>query len=356
MSVPVTEPFKVLVVDDIEDNLLVMEALLRRPDLEIMLARSGSEALEILLQNDIVLALLDVQMPQMNGFDLAELMRGTERTRAIPIIFVTAGVQDQQRVFRGYELGAVDFLFKPVEPAILRQKVEVFLELRRQREELRDALRLNEMFVAVLAHDLRTPLSNISMSADLLAATGDPATSSLVARVRRSTQRMANMIAQLCDLSRARLGGGFVLDRSQFDLVPLVRRIVQELEVQAPDHRFALELPATLVVRWDESRIAQVLSNLVGNAVRHGEAREPITIAVGTADASTVVIRVGNAGAVPAAVQAQLFTPFKTQQGQREGLGLGLYIAQQIVLSHDGRIEVTSDAESTTAIVELPLL
>src|SRR5471032_1543919 len=127
---------KCLLVDDLEDNLLALSALLHRDDVDVLTARSGSEALELLLVHEIALALLDVQMPGMDGFELAELMRGTERTRRVPIIFLTAGSADRQRRFRGYEAGAVDFLHKPLEPDILRSKAEVFFELYRQQQQL----------------------------------------------------------------------------------------------------------------------------------------------------------------------------------------------------------------------------
>src|SRR3954469_14862121 len=132
---------KCLLVDDLEENLLALEALLRRPDLEILTARSGREALELLLIHDVALAFLDVQMPEMDGFELAELMRGSERTRQVPIIFVTAGAQELSRMFQGYDAGAVDFLFKPIEPRVLRNKVNTFVELHCQRQQLSDQLR-----------------------------------------------------------------------------------------------------------------------------------------------------------------------------------------------------------------------
>ncbi|MGU3496250.1 response regulator [Xanthobacteraceae bacterium A53D] len=137
------KPVSFLLVDDLEENLLSLEALLRRDGLQLLKARSGDQALEILLQTEVALALVDVQMPGLNGFELAELMRGNERTRRIPIIFVTAGSADSQRRFRGYEAGAVDFIQKPIEPDILRSKAEVFFELYRQRQQIaaqRDAL------------------------------------------------------------------------------------------------------------------------------------------------------------------------------------------------------------------------
>ena len=151
------EPVNFLIVDDLEENLLALEALLQRDGLGFLRARSGEEALEILLRNDVALALLDVQMPGMDGFQLAEFMRGNERARHIPIIFLTAGSADTQRRFRGYEAGAVDFIQKPIEPDILRGKANVFFDLHRQRRELqvqRDALEASTRALANAANQL----------------------------------------------------------------------------------------------------------------------------------------------------------------------------------------------------------
>src|SRR3984885_16385183 len=115
-------PVHFLLVDDLEENLLSLEGLLRRDGLVPLKARSGTEALELLLQYDVALAILDVQMPEMDGYELAELMRGTERTRRVPIIFLTAGGADWRRRFRGYEAGAVGFLHKPLEPHVLKSR------------------------------------------------------------------------------------------------------------------------------------------------------------------------------------------------------------------------------------------
>ncbi len=137
-------PIKCLLVDDQEANLIALKGLLRRNGAEMLLAHSGMEALELLLEHEVALAIVDVQMPGMDGFELADLMRGVERTKHVPIIFLTAGHQDNERRFRGYDAGAVDFLYKPVEPDILRRKVDVFAELWRQRQDLarqRDQLR-----------------------------------------------------------------------------------------------------------------------------------------------------------------------------------------------------------------------
>lgn len=130
------DPVKFLIVDDLDENILALGAVLKREGLQLLCAKSAPDALEHLLNHDVALAIVDVQMPEMDGFELAELMRGTERTRRIPIIFLTAGSIDERRRFRGYESGAVDFLFKPVEPQVLKSKTDVFFELYRQRQEL----------------------------------------------------------------------------------------------------------------------------------------------------------------------------------------------------------------------------
>ncbi|HEX3949328.1 MAG TPA: response regulator, partial [Steroidobacteraceae bacterium] len=213
MDTPALAAIKCLLVDDLEENLLALSALLVRDDVEVLKARSGSEALELLLVHDVALAFLDVQMPDMDGFELAELMRGSERTRHIPLIFVTAGAREKHRLFKGYETGAVDFIHKPIEPHILKNKADVFFELYRQRRQLSvelndrtETLRLNEMFSALLAHDLRSPLTAILASARLLQRrSDDKAALEAAARIVTSGNRMARMIEDMLDLARARL-------------------------------------------------------------------------------------------------------------------------------------------------------
>jgi len=132
---------KILIVDDRPENLFVLESLIDEPDIELIRATSGNEALAKVLDHDFALVLLDVQMPGMDGYEVAELMRGNRLTRNIPIIFVTAKHKEQANIFKGYDAGAVDYLFKPLEPVILKGKIHVFLELYRQKKELEDKTR-----------------------------------------------------------------------------------------------------------------------------------------------------------------------------------------------------------------------
>src|SRR3981189_864674 len=236
---------KCLLVDDLEENLQALSALLRRQDVEILMARSGSEALELLLVHDVALALLDVQMPEMDGFELAELMRGSERTRQVPIIFVTAGTRDQHRVFKGYESGAVDFLFKPIEPHILQNKADVFFQLHRHKQqlarELREktkTLRLNEMLTAVLSHDLRSPLNAVLTSALLIQRrSSDQQVVDTAGRILSSGRRMSRMIEDMLDMARARLAGGIPLKREPADLGVRVQIFVRKRRPVNPGGR-----------------------------------------------------------------------------------------------------------------------
>ncbi len=158
------ENVKILAVDDVEENLNALRALLGGEGIELLCARNGPEALELLLVHEVALALLDVQMPGMDGFELAELMRGTDRTRGIPIIFLTAVATDERRRFRGYEAGAVDYLLKPIDTQILRSKAEIFCELARHRQELarqRDAL--SAALERIHAHADNSPLAIVEL-------------------------------------------------------------------------------------------------------------------------------------------------------------------------------------------------
>jgi signal transduction histidine kinase len=358
-------PVKCLIVDDLEENRLALSALMRQADVELLTASSGIEALELLLVHDVALALLDVQMPEMDGFELAELIRGSERTRDIPLIFVTAGAHDQRRLFQGYETGAVDFIFKPVEPHILKSKAEVFFQLYRQKQiiarELQqrtETLRLNEMFVAVLGHDLRTPLSAIVTSAHILQRTDDATIVHKVAeQLLQSGQRMTRMIEDILDLARARLAGGIPLERSRMDLAQLLQKTVAECRSAHPGRELRFSHAGDPTGDWDGDRLAQAASNLIGNALQHGQRDQPIEIHLDGTQPTVATLAVSNAGSIQDAVLPHIFDPFRgglERPLRNEGLGLGLFIVQQIVHAHRGRIDVLSEAGSTRFQVIIP--
>jgi signal transduction histidine kinase len=355
-----SEPIKILMVDDTPENLVALEALLRRDGVQPLSARSGSEALELLLVHEVALVLLDVQMPEMDGFELAELMRGAERTKHVPIIFVTAGTRDPERVFKGYETGAVDFLFKPIDPLILKCKVDVFLELADQRRQVTQALRLNEMFVGILGHDLRNPLGAMVTGAELLAAQlSDERQLRTLRRMTAAGQRMTAMIEQLLDLTRARLGGGlgFVRVREPLDVRELVQRTLDELREIYPGRDIALESTSDCTTSGDPERLLQLFGNLIANALTHGDDGAKVSVSV-VGRSHDVVVDIRNQGVIPPERVPTLFEPFqgKPQGAARSGgLGLGLFIAQQIAAAHGGDLAVeSSEGAGTLVTVRLP--
>lgn len=352
----------VLVVDDLEQNLVAMEALLRRPGVKVLKAQSGREALELLLAHDVAVALFDVQMPEMDGFELSELVRGSPRTRHVPIIFLTAAAVDVQRSFRGYDAGAVDFLYKPIDPHVLTSKVGVFVELHRQRaelarrmEELQRALQLNEMFTAVLGHDLRTPLSVVKVSAELLLMQHrDEATRSIAQRLKSSASRMSRMVEQLLDVYGLK-SGGIPLKPVACDLGELVEQICAELSVGGCEERLQVVRRGPLDAVLDRDRVMQVVANLIGNALEHGDPSRPVTVELDGGQPQQLILRVRNGGTVPAERLESLFAPYqRAGKPQRAGLGLGLYIVDQFVRAHGGRVALRNEGPETLAEVVLP--
>jgi signal transduction histidine kinase len=366
MTSPVPHPASaasVLVVDDTEQNLLAMRALLEQPGVPVILARSGPDALELLLTHEVALALLDVQMPEMDGFALAELMRGAQRTAHVPIIFLTAASEDQQRTFRGYEAGAVDFLHKPIEPRMLNTKVRVFVELYQQRQqlllrmaELERAVKLNETMTAVLAHDLRTPLSAIMMSAELVKLRAAEApVQQAGTRIKSSAARMARMIDQLLDFSRIRLGL-LRVNPLPANLESVCEAALAEVRQALPEADIRLHLQGEMTGTFDPDRLMQVLINLAVNAVQHGCVDRPVEIQVDGRDAARLKVRVRNDGALPEGVREHLFTPFREgRPKESSGLGLGLYIVDQFVQAHGGSVAVhTEEPPATVFEIEIP--
>lgn len=357
---------KCLIVDDVPENLIALEALLQREGVEILKAQSGPEALEVLLDNsDLALALLDVQMPEMNGFELAALIRGSERTRYIPLIFMTAGSREQDWQFKGYESGAVDFLYKPIDPTMLITKVRVFFELHKRKlalahelKERTEALRVNDMFMAALSHDLRTPLMSITAAATVLKRMNDPEKVQTMAnRMLQSSARMGRMIEDLLDVTRIRHAGGLPLQLHPTRLDTLLQRTLDEMHTSFPQQHVTSTLDGDMTVVWDSERICQVITNIVGNAIQHGDTRMPVSVSIDGRHASSVTLEVVNGGTIPAELLPRLFDPFAGRErpaGRHQGLGLGLFIADQIVRAHDGHTSVHSHDGITRVRMELP--
>jgi len=369
-------PVHFLLVDDLPANLLALEALLQREDLVLLKASSGEEALEMLLRHDVALALLDVQMPEMDGFELAELMRGNERTRHVPIIFVTAGTSDSQRRFRGYEAGAVDFIHKPIEPHVLRSKADVFFDLYRQRQQiaaqrddlaaaaaaLREADRAKDQFLAVLAHELRNPVAALMSGLDLLNRRRAPEQADEIrAQMERMLFHLARLVEDLLDVSRIS-EGKVSLKTGRIELQEILRSAIEASRhnFDTAGHSLLVDIPDdTVWLQADHTRLAQVVANLLNNAAKYTPAGGEVRLTA-RVDADEVEICVSDNGVgIPAAMQAQIFEIFTQVEGHRSraqgGLGIGLALVKRLVALHGGSITVFSAGEGRGSAFTLRL-
>ncbi|MHC8305710.1 hybrid sensor histidine kinase/response regulator [Pseudomonas sp. PB3P13] len=372
---------KLLIVDDLPENLLALEALIKREDRIVYKALSADEALSLLLQHEFAMAILDVQMPGMNGFELAELMRGTEKTRNIPIVFVSAAGRELNYAFKGYESGAVDFLHKPLDIHAVKSKVNVFVDLfrqskamkeqvvalersRREQEalllklqstqlELEQAVRMRDDFMSIVAHEVRTPLNGLILETQLrkmhLARDNAAAFSldkmhAMVDRDERQIKSLIRLIEDMLDVSRIRTGK-LSIRPSRFDLSTLVRGLLENFapQIEAAESSVRLDAEHPVIGHWDEFRIEQVISNLITNALRYG-AKSPISVKV-YSEGAQARVEVRDLGiGISEENQKRIFQQFErvTAKHAVAGLGLGLFISEQIVTAHGGSITVES--------------
>ena len=388
---------KLLIVDDLPENLLALDALIRQDDRLVFQASRGEDALDLLLEHDFALAILDVQMPGMNGFELAEMMRSTEKTRHIPIVFVSAAGKELNYAFKGYEAGAVDFLYKPLDVDAVKSKVNVFVELYRQRNEtrrqvqaleksrqeqevllaelqaaqgeLQNAVRMRDDFMSMVAHELRTPLNTLFLEAQLRKIQLDRGNTkifdsaylqNMVARDKRQIQSMVRLIDDMLDVTRLR-NNRLSIRPSEVDLPVLLNRVVGNLASQATAAGTTITLHADQPVtgQWDEFRIEQVIINLLTNALRYGN-NKPVEVRM-TPETDGVRIDVSDQGrGISEEDQQRVFGQFeRAATGQADntgGLGLGLYITRHLVEAHGGTISVKSKlGEGSVFTVRLPL-
>jgi signal transduction histidine kinase len=344
---------RILLVDDRESNLLAMRAVLEDVG-EVRLARSGEQALRLLLVDDVALVLLDVQMPGMDGFETAEAIRGRPRTRDVPILFLSAYEPREEDLVRGYAVGAADYLVKPVAPDVLRAKASLFVELqvRRGREERirQDLLRSNgelARFAQAAAHDLQAPLRSLDYLLRRVATAGtdrlDPGQRADLAECLEATGRMRRLIGGLLDYAQARTG---VARPGAADLASLVAEAWAALRASVESTGATLACEALPVVRADALLLRQVFQNLFENAIRHrGDGPPRVHVSAReTPEGVEVSVRDEGTGIAPEHHEA-VFEPFRRLGPRRPdaGSGLGLAICREIVARHGGRISVASE-------------
>ena len=389
----------ILVVDDHQSNLIAIEAALSPLGRKLVLAHSGVEALGKLLDQDFALIILDVAMPGMDGFETAKLVRTRERNRATPIIFITGLSWENDAVLRGYELGAFDFLMKPIRPEVLRAKATVFVQLQertielaikaeelrqaqaraherelhaqrrrfeaevmeRQMQQLAETDRRKDEFLAILAHELRNPLQPLQTAVEVLEHDPErPVPPRIRKIVQRQVQHITRLVDDLLDVARF-TAGKLELRREPVDLDAIIEEAVASCSsaIESRNHRVEISShnpPA--IVHGDPVRLLQCICNLIHNAAKYTEPGGRLIIEWGTHARDGFVRVTDNGRGIPGDLLPKIFDMFVQERVSPDGgggLGLGLGLVKRLVELHGGTVRAHSDGSGKGATFEMRL-
>ncbi|HMG23139.1 MAG TPA: response regulator [Kofleriaceae bacterium] len=389
----------ILVVDDNQTNLIAIEAALAPLGRKMVLAHSGVEALGRLLEQDFALIILDVAMPGMDGFETAKLVRSRERNRGTPIIFITGLSWENDAVLRGYELGAFDFLMKPIRPEVLRAKATVFVQLQertielavkadelrqaqtrayerelhaqrrrfeaevmeRQMQQLAEADRRKDEFLAILAHELRNPLQPLQTAVEVLEHEPDrPVPVRIRKIVQRQVQHITRLVDDLLDVARF-TAGKLELRRELIDLDAIVDEALGACRtaIDARGHHIEVcsHAPPALV-HGDPVRLVQCVCNLIHNAAKYTEPGGLLIVDWGTDRDDGFVRITDNGRGIPAELLPKVFDMFVQERVTPDGaggLGLGLGLVKRLVELHGGTVRASSEGKGRGATFEVRL-
>ena len=356
---PTTRP-RVWVVDDSAlQREIASRVLTERCDVRAF--ETGAAMLEqIALGEEVDVLVLDWHMPDMSGADVCRFVRTRLDSARLPILVVTA-TSTSEGVLAALDAGANDFVRKPFSAEELNARVATLARtkylhvlLLATESRLRIEAEFRERFIGMLAHDLRQPLNTIFMSSQLQQQAGG--NSRFADMQLRAARRMQRMIGELLDFTRNRPETGIPIQRKATDFSELAATSVAEIELAHPGTTIALSVEGPCTGDWDADRLAQVCSNLIGNAIEHSLPDASVSVALrGTSD--SVSLTVTNLGApIPESVRATMFEPFRRGNARQTGggVGLGLHIVRQIVDAHQGSVGVESDESGTHFTVNLP--
>jgi signal transduction histidine kinase len=399
------EPINILLVDDEPKNLTVLETILHNPGYRLVRAETADQALLALVAQEFALIVLDIQMPGMNGFELAQMIKRRKKTSGVPIIFLTAYYSEDQHVLEGYESGAVDYLHKPVNPTILRSKVAVFAELHRKTREcalanrtllaeaterllaqekllalnneleqrveartndLREAARRKDEFLAMLSHELRNPLAPLRNAVEILRlqSANEPHLLAVRGMIERQVKHLVRLVDDLLDVSRVSRGK-IQLRKEPLDLAVAVRQAeeISQSIINARRHELLVTLPPEPVrVQGDFTRLTQVIANLLDNAAKYTDEGGKIWLTL-EKKSDRCLLRVRDNGrGFDAEALRNLFDLFYQADRNLDradgGLGIGLSLVKSLVQMHGGTVEALSAGrgKGSEFIVCLPCL
>ncbi len=405
------EPINILLVDDEPKNLTALETVLDDPRYRLVRAGSADEALLALVAEEFALLVLDIQMPGMNGFELAQMIKERKKTASVPIIFLTAYYSEDEHVLEGYSTGAVDYLHKPINATVLRSKVAVFAELHRKTREsvlanrallaevadrrhaqqqlrelneelerrvtartaelserearLRDADKRKDEFLAMLGHELRNPLAAIRHAVRIGSESNDDTASRQWAGevIDRQSAQLTRMVDDLLDVERINRGR-IELKPERLELRAVLSRTVEAVQsfMEEKKHNLTVDVEAGVSIRGDAARLQQVFVNLLGNAAKYTAEGGRIHITARRDHAEAVISISDNGVGLTSDLLPRvfdLFTQAHTSLDRAQGgLGIGLTVVKSLIEMHDGSIVAESEGagHGSTFTVRLPLL
>lgn len=345
-----------LIVDDEPANLAALEVVLSPLGHRLEMASSGREALRALLHDEFAAVLLDVRMPDMDGFETAELIRSRPSTQTTPIIFITALPHAEQDMQRAYRVGAADVIFKPFVPEFLRTKLSVFIELHKQQRSIRELLaqaqessRAKSEFLNMAAHELRTPLAVVvgylSMLSDGTFGELNPDCDRVLQILRQKGDELNRLVDDL--LTASRIEAGTVPSRlTEYDLREVARQAVRKATPQAEllGAEVHLELPeGPVFVQADPTHLARIVDNLVNNALAYSRGRPWVKVTVGMGQEAVLMVEDRGVG-IPPDMRERVFDQFVRIESAEEplqpGTGLGLYISRELARRQGGELAV----------------
>ena len=361
---------KILIVDDRLENLIALERLLGNFNVQFVRALSGNEAITLTFTHDFALAIIDIQMPEMDGYETVELLRQDEKTLLLPVIFVSAIYKDDYYVVKGIEAGAVDFISKPIIPQILQGKVKVFLDLYMKnyllaetnkqliitKEKAESATRAKSLFLANMSHEIRTPMNGIVGMTDILSTTSlTIEQKEYLDLIRLSGENLLAIINDILDFSKIE-SGKTELDNIEFILSDLISGILKVLKISSDEKGLNMEyscqddVPVYLL--GDPMRIKQILINLLNNAIKftaNGKITLKISVKEQTQKTALLLFEVIDTGiGISADQQKKLFKAFSQTDNSISrkygGTGLGLAISANLAKMMNGEIGVKSQA------------
>ncbi len=372
----------ILIVDDTPENIFSLKTLLELHSFPTDSASSGEEALKKVLKRSYALIILDVQMPAMDGFEVAEILSGNSSTKDIPIIFLSAINVEKKYITKGYLSGGIDYVTKPIDPDILLLRVKTFYRLYEQnriltemqdnlkkeieyrklaQQEAQAASRRKDEFMSIASHELKTPLSSMKAYVQLLDRSLDKGDKikSYVDRTLIQINKLNTLITDLLDISRME-NGKLKFNETLFNFDVLIRDAAEMIGQTYPDYQIHITGRKGIQVRGDEARLEQVLLNYLTNAIKYSPGMKDVHIRT-QLENNMLIVAVRDSGiGISKENQGELFRKFYRVEGSShrfQGLGIGLYICSEIIKRHKGSCWLQSEpGKGSTFFFSIPAL